>query len=82
MRVQGQIKDRGEDLGGMDEPSARLIQAHRFTQTNATVLRVWGGQYFTWESENSTTELFKSRKLEAEWSRGSGKRRRGGSGPG
>lgn len=34
MRVQGQIKDRGEDLGGMDEPSARLIQAHTQIHTN------------------------------------------------
>lgn len=84
--MRAQIKDRGEDLGGMDEQSARLIQAfaHRFAQTNAAVLRVQGAKCFTWERENTTTELFKSRKLEAQLLRGSGRRRRrrGGSGPG
>lgn len=72
------MEDRGKDLGGMDEQAARLIHAHahthRFTQTNARVLRVQGAKCFTRESEKTTTGLFKSRKLETERSRGSWRR--------
>lgn len=45
MRVRGQIKDRGEDLGGMDEQSARLIHTQIHTNKRHGAQSAGGGMF-------------------------------------